>query len=165
MYLFLFSFHYLFCFYFLYSRRIIEDHRGSCFMSSSVQPMFSSKFYIVFCLTFRSSIHFEFIFVYGINYVQLFCNPMVYIQSMEFSSPQYCSGKPFPSPGDLPNPGIKPRSPALQAHSLPAGPPGEPKNTGVGSLFLLRGIFPPGIRLEPPALQVDSLPAELPGKP
>ena len=36
------------------------------------------------------------------------------------------SGLPFPSPGDLPKPGIKPRSPALQAESLPAEPPGKP---------------------------------------
>ena len=48
---------------------------------------------------------------------------------------------PFPSPGDLPNPGIEPRSPALQADSLPAGPQGKPKNTGVGSLSLLQRIF------------------------
>ena len=48
----------------------------------------------------------------------------------------------FPSPGDLPNPGIEPRSPALQADSLPAGTPGKPKNTGVGSLSLLQWIFP-----------------------
>ena len=41
--------------------------------------------------------------------------------------------QPFPSPGGLPNPGIKPRSPTLQADSLPAEPPGKPKNTGVGS--------------------------------
>jgi len=34
---------------------------------------------------------------------------------MEFSRPEYWSGYPFPSPGDLPNPGIEPRSPALQA--------------------------------------------------
>ena len=47
-----------------------------------------------------------------------------------------------PSPGDLPNPGIKPRSPSLWADSLPAEPQGKPKNTGVGSLFLLQGIFP-----------------------
>ena len=33
---------------------------------------------------------------------------------------------PFPSPGDLPNPGMEPRSPALQAHSLPAEPQGKP---------------------------------------
>ena len=38
--------------------------------------------------------------------------------------------------------GIKPRSPALQADSLPAEPQGKPKNTGVGSLSLLQGIFP-----------------------
>ena len=37
-----------------------------------------------------------------------------------------------PSPGDLPNPGIKPRSPTLQEGSLPAEPPGKPKNSGVG---------------------------------
>ena len=47
----------------------------------------------------------------------------------------------FPSPRDLPNPGIKPRSPALQADSLPAEPQGKPKNTGVGRLFLLQQIF------------------------
>ena len=44
----------------------------------------------------------------------------------------------FPSPKDLPNPEIKPRSPALQADSLPAEPQGKPKNTGVGSLSLLQ---------------------------
>ena len=49
---------------------------------------------------------------------------------------------PFPSPGDLPNPGIEPRSPALQVDSLPAGPQGKPKNTGVSSLSLLQRIFP-----------------------
>ena len=41
---------------------------------------------------------------------------------MEFSKPEYCSGWPFPSPGDLPNPGMEPRSPALQVDSLPAEP-------------------------------------------
>ena len=64
-------------------------------------------------------------------------NPM----AMEFSRQEYWSGEPFPSPGDLPNPGIKPRSPALQADSLPIEPPGEPKNSGVGGLSLLQGIF------------------------
>ena len=48
----------------------------------------------------------------------------------------------FPSPGDLPNPGIQPRSPVLQAHSLLSEPPGKPRNTGVGSLFFLQGICP-----------------------
>ena len=50
--------------------------------------------------------------------------------------------------------------------SLPAEPQGNPKNTGVGSLSLLQGIFPnPGIELGSPALQADSLPTELSGKP
>ena len=47
---------------------------------------------------------------------------------MEFSRSKYWSGKPFPSPGDLPNPGIKLRTPTLQADSLPAEPQGKPKN-------------------------------------
>jgi len=40
-------------------------------------------------------------------------------QSLEFSRPEYWSGEPIPSPEDLPNPGIKPGSPALQANSSP----------------------------------------------
>ena len=47
-----------------------------------------------------------------------------------------------PSLGELPNPGIEPSSPTLQADSLPAELPGKPKNTGVGSLSLLQWIFP-----------------------
>ena len=45
---------------------------------------------------------------------------------MEFSRPEYWSGWPCPSPGDLPNPGIEPRSPTLQADSLPVEPQGSP---------------------------------------
>ena len=46
--------------------------------------------------------------------------------SMEFPRQEYWSGLSFPSPGDLPDPRIKPRSPALQAGSLPTEPPGKP---------------------------------------
>ena len=49
---------------------------------------------------------------------------------------------PCPPLGHLPNPGIKPKSPALQGDSLLSELQGKPKNTGVGSLFLLQGIFP-----------------------
>ena len=45
--------------------------------------------------------------------------------SMEFSRQEHWSGLPFPSPGDLPDLGIKPRSLALQADSLPSEPPGK----------------------------------------
>ena len=43
---------------------------------------------------------------------------------MGFSRQEYWSGLPFPSPGDLPDPGIEPRSPTLQAAALPSEPPG-----------------------------------------
>ena len=50
------------------------------------------------------------------------CNPMDCSlpgsSAMDFSRQEYWSGLPFPSPGDLTDPGIKPRSPALQAHCL-----------------------------------------------
>ena len=46
---------------------------------------------------------------------------------MEFSRPEYWSGQPFPSPRDLPDPGIEPRSPALQVDSLPAELSGKAK--------------------------------------
>ena len=52
--------------------------------------------------------------------------------SMEFSRQEDWSGLPFPSPGDLPNPGIKPRSPTLQADSLLSEPAGKP--TGYGEI-------------------------------
>ena len=51
--------------------------------------------------------------------------------SMEFSRQEYWSGLPFPSPGDLPNSGIEPRSPALQADSLPSESPGKPEKRGL----------------------------------
>ena len=45
--------------------------------------------------------------------------------SMGFSRQEYWSGLPFPSPGDLPHPGIEPGSPALRADALPSEPPGK----------------------------------------
>ena len=50
-------------------------------------------------------------------------------------------GLPYPAPGHLPSPEIKPRSPILQVDSLPPEPPGKPEKTGVGSLSLFQGIF------------------------
>ena len=58
-----------------------------------------------------------------------FCDPMDVARQAPLSvglpRPEYWSGEPFPSPGDLPNPGIEARSPALQADSLPANPQGK----------------------------------------
>ena len=69
--------------------------------------------------------------------------------SKGFSRQEYRSGQPFPSPGDLPNTGIEPRSPALQADSLSALPdsPGKPKKTGAGSHSFCSGDSPQGIFL------------------
>ena len=61
--------------------------------------------------------------------------------SIGFSRQEYWSGLPCPPPGDIPNPGIEPRSPTLQAESLLSETPGKPKNTTVGSLSLLQEIF------------------------
>ena len=47
--------------------------------------------------------------------------------SMGFSVQEDWSGLPFPPPGDLPDPGIEPGSPALRADALPSGPPGKPQ--------------------------------------
>ena len=61
----------------------------------------------------------------SLSHVQLFVTPRTAAyqapQSMKFSRQEYWSGLPSPSPGDLPNPGIKPRSPSLQADALPDG--------------------------------------------
>ena len=65
--------------------------------------------------------------------------------SMGFSRQEHWSGLPFPSPGDLPNPGVEPRSPTLQTDSLPAVPPGKPvvkrppANADMGDLGLIPG--------------------------
>jgi len=61
---------------------------------------------------------------------------------VESSRPEYWSGESFPSSGDFPNPGIKPRSPTLWADALLVELQGKPKNTGVDSLSLLQWIFP-----------------------
>ena len=52
---------------------------------------------------------------------------------MGFSRQKYWSGLPFPSPGNLPNPGIEPRSPALQEDSLLSVPPGKPQESIAGT--------------------------------
>ena len=61
--------------------------------------------------------------------VRLFATPWTVANqapSMRFSRQEYWSELPFPSPEDLPDPGIEPGSPALQADTLPSEPPGKP---------------------------------------
>ena len=63
--------------------------------------------------------------------------------SVGFSGQEYWSGLPFPSPGDLPDPGIEPGSPALRADSLPSEPPGKPSRSRCqGKLANWRRVHP-----------------------
>ena len=79
--------------------------------------------------------------VKSLSHVWLFGIPWTVVYqaslSMGFSKQEYWSGLPFPSPGDLPDPGIEPRFPALQADTLPSEPPGNitPGNQGSEALF------------------------------
>ena len=96
----------------------------------------SSVFYFIYCI-----IHYYWLFfvssrkrkrkVKSLSRVQLFVTPWTVAHqaplSMGFSRQEYWSGLQFPSPGDLPNPGIEPGSPVLQTDSLPPEPPGKPQ--------------------------------------
>ena len=64
--------------------------------------------------------------------------------SMEFSRQKYWSGLPFPTSGDLSNPGIEPMSPvlpALQASSLPAEPPGSPRIQSIATYITFIYVY------------------------
>ena len=83
---------------------------------------------------------------------------------MELSRPEHWSGFPFPR--YLPNPGMEPRSLALQADFFTSRATREAQEYWSGCPIPFPGDLPyPGIELGCPALQADSLPAELPGKP
>ena len=86
----------------------------------------------------------------SLSHVRLFVTPWTAAcqapLSMEFSR----SGELFPSPADLPHPGIEPRSPALQVDSLPAEPPGKPTHVlPSGPLFLSPSGSPNEVLEEP----------------
>ena len=72
----------------------------------------------------------------SLSRVRLFATPWTVayqaLPSVGFSRQEYWIGLPFPSSGDLPNPGIKPRSPALQADALTSEPPGNPQGSERG---------------------------------
>ena len=86
------------------------------------------------CAMFSHSVMSDSLLPHGLEPARLLC-------PWGFSRQEHWSGLPYSPPVHLPKPGIEPRSPALQADSLPSEPPGKPKNTGVGSLSLLQGIF------------------------
>ena len=105
----------------------------SCFQFAILKCCFLFPTFAVMCLVTQSC---------PILCDPMDCSPDRLLCPWGFSQQEYWSGLPCPPPGDLPNPGTEPRSPALQADSLPSEPPGKPVNTGVGSLSLLQGNFP-----------------------
>ena len=87
---------------------------------------------------------------------------------MRFSKQEYWNGLPFPSPGDLPNPGIEPGSPVLQVDFLPSEPPGKQLKACI-CLFLFSVQFSCSVvsdSLRPHGLQPTRLlrPWDFPGK-
>ena len=86
--------------------------------------------YVLFIYTYIYTHIYIYLCVYqSLSHIQLFVTPWAIIHqtplSMEFSKKEYWSGLPFPSPGDHPNSGIEPGSPALQADSLHSELPGK----------------------------------------
>ena len=112
-----------------------DNNREIMFKFFKVKSLFSTCFYSVNRFTGIWSFYTQ-IFphekseCYSLNHVHIFVTPWTIAWqaalSMEFCSQEYWSGLPLPSPSNLPNPGIKPRSPTLQADSLLTEPPGKP---------------------------------------
>ena len=89
-----------------------------------------SKLITTFCLRMLADRKERKVKVKSLSHVQLFATLWTVAHqaplSMGFTRQEYWSGVPFPSPGDLPDPGIEPWPPALQADALPCEPPGKP---------------------------------------
>ena len=94
-------------------------------------PSFKNTFYHSLYKDAKNAVQFSSSLFSSVS-VRLFVTPWTAAHhpppSMGFSRQEYWSGLPLPSPGDLPDPGIKPRPPALQlpADALPSEPPGKP---------------------------------------
>ena len=86
-----------------------------------------------------------YVHTYSLSHVCLFTTPWTVAyqvpRSMRILQERILEWVAMLSPGDLSNPGIEPRSPTLNADTLPAEPPGKPKKTGMGSLVLFQGVF------------------------
>ena len=90
-------------------------------------------------LNHHSTVSYARMKVKSLSHVQLFATPWTIAYqappSMGFSRQEYWSGLPFPSPGDLPNSGIEPKSPTLEADTLTSEPPGKPCARMVSSYY------------------------------
>ena len=132
-----------FFFFFLAVFNLLMSHPKTFFISVKVLfiPIIFFSFLVFpsLCLHYPSVLacflfFFPLLLLSRFSHVRLCATPYMAVYqaplSLGFSRQERWSGLPFPSPGDLPKPEIKPRSPALQVDSLLAEPPGKPKNTG-----------------------------------
>ena len=114
-------------FLFFFSQSHLDIHNGDSLMAA-----FPLKFPTFFWLSE---------WVKLLSRVWLFATPWTIAHqaplSMGFSRQEYWSGLPFPSPGDLPDPGIEPRPRALQADTLTSEPPGKPLSWLTPLIFFL----------------------------
>ena len=106
-------------------------HRvGDAIQPSHPLSLPSQNIWIRFYSFIAKYLQLPFYVLKSLSPVRLFVTPwtVAYQASppLGFSKQAYWSGLPVPSPGDLPDPGIEPRSPALQADALPSEPPGKP---------------------------------------
>ena len=105
---------------------------------AALQELMQEKIKVSYMKTLHAGYSVEYPIIYIYIYIHLFVTPRTIAHqaplSLGFFRQEYWSGLPFPSPGDLPEPGIKPRSPPLQANSLPLSHQGSP-------LFPLLNIF------------------------
>ena len=110
--------------FFLHSREILSTLQGLAQKSPLLwnSPLSSPSHWV-------SHFHCQWRWVKLLSLVWLFATPWTVAYqvppSTGFSIQEYWSGVPFPSPGDLPDPGIEPKSPALYADALPSEPPGS----------------------------------------
>ena len=105
--------------------RALENFKKSSFFQPPVKKKEEKTTSVYFIFPFTQVK----VKVKSLSCVRLFVTPWTVAcqppPSMGFSRQEYWSGWPFPSPGDIPNPGIEPGSPALQADALLSEPPGK----------------------------------------
>ena len=112
------------------------------YLASFTQHWVYKIFHVITCIKVK---------VKSFSCVRLFATPWTVAYqaplSMGFSRQEYWSGLPFPSPGDLPKPGIEPGSPTLEADNLTSEPPGKPSPLVALLLIFISGIFKKDIRV------------------
>ena len=112
-------------------KKCIKDFPGGPVVKTAHFRCREHKFYPWWGTRITNAVQLDQKKVKSLSHVRLFATPWTVAHqtpaSMGFSRQEYWSGLPFSSPGNLPNQGIEPRSPTLQADALTSEPPGKPE--------------------------------------